>query len=71
MEINLLQKMIIKGSYVYKIYKQSQEKQKSEKCIKKWVAKIHTNTKEGSSLNLLKWVKWIHNPAGLVHCLLA
>lgn len=58
-------KMIVKGLYVHKTYEQSQEKQKSVKYIKKWVAKLNKNIKEDS---LQKWIKWIHNPTGLAHC---
>lgn len=59
---------IDKGLYVNKTYRQSQEKQHSGQYMKRWIARLAVNNPEDYLQNSPKWVKWVHNPTGLVHC---
>ena len=36
--------------------------------MKRWIARLAVNNPENYLQNPPKWVKWVHNPTGLVHC---
>lgn len=59
---------IAKGLYVNKTYRQSQEKCLSGEYMKRWIVRLAVNNPENYLQNPPKWVKWVHNPTGLVHC---